>query len=383
MQSTTHATAGADATNTPREFPRRRAYRLGAAGAVLTALSLGVLSSPTHAHATTTVSFTAYNIPTTPGGPNAITAGPDGNLWTTEIFAGKIARITPSGVVTEFTVPNSGCLVQITQGPDRNLWFVDLCNNFIGRITTKGHIKEFPVPKDRVLPAWKAQGLGQAPASITVGPDGNLWIAEFATDRIVQLHTNGRYGLDFKLPRHPGLPAGDPDASGPSWITTGADGNLWFTEDRYGGGPLVGNRVARMTLGGVFTEFPVPTPDANPNDIVAGPDGNLWFTEEFGNKIGRVDLNGNMTEFAVPTANATPDQITVGPDGAMWFTEASITAPGLARIDTSGSISEFASPTPPSGTDNFGAVGIGLGPDNNIWFTEPQPNTVIKTIVTG
>ena len=382
MQAITHALASSGATKALYLSRRRRALRVGVVGVALAVLSLGVLG-PTRAAAATTVSFTAYNMPTTPGGPNAITAGPDGNLWSTEIFAGKIARITPSGAVTEFPVPNNGCLVDIIAGPDGNLWFVDLCNNYIGKITPKGHIKEYPVPPDKVLPVWKSNGLGQAPASITVGPDGNLWIAEFGTDRVVQLHTNGRYGSDFKLPRHKGLPAGDPDVSGPDWITTGPDGNLWFTESRFGGGPLVGNRVTRMTLQGVFTEFPIPTTDSRPNDIVSGPDGNLWFTEESGNNIGRVDVNGNMTEFAVPTSSATPDQITVGPDGALWFTEAGLSAPGLARIDVSGNISEFQSPTPPSGTDNFGAVGIGLGPDNNVWFTEPQPNTVIKTVVTG
>ncbi len=41
----------------------------------------------------------------TPGGSaGAITTGPDGNLWVTEETADRIARITPAGVVTEFSV---------------------------------------------------------------------------------------------------------------------------------------------------------------------------------------------------------------------------------------------------------------------------------------
>ena len=35
--------------------------------------------------------------------PFSITAGPDGNLWFTEWGANRIGRITPSGVVTEFS----------------------------------------------------------------------------------------------------------------------------------------------------------------------------------------------------------------------------------------------------------------------------------------
>jgi len=37
-------------------------------------------------------------------GPIGITAGPDGNLWFTEMVAGKVGRITTAGVVTEFPV---------------------------------------------------------------------------------------------------------------------------------------------------------------------------------------------------------------------------------------------------------------------------------------
>jgi hypothetical protein len=37
-----------------------------------------------------------------------------------------------------------------------------------------------------------------------------------------------------------------------------------------------------------FTEFSVPTPNADLNGIVTGPDGALWFTEFWANKIGRL-----------------------------------------------------------------------------------------------
>src|SRR5207245_1080108 len=34
-------------------------------------------------------------------------------------------------------------------------------------------------------------------------------------------------------------------------------------------------------------EFPVPTGSSYPSGITTGPDGNLWFTEFFGGKIGQ------------------------------------------------------------------------------------------------
>src|SRR5262252_6287005 len=51
--------------------------------------------------------------------PQGITRGPDGNLWFTETSTDRIGRITPAGVVTEFSAgitPGSGPN-EITAGP--------------------------------------------------------------------------------------------------------------------------------------------------------------------------------------------------------------------------------------------------------------------------
>jgi streptogramin lyase len=40
--------------------------------------------------------------------------------------------------------------------------------------------------------------------------------------------------------------------------------------------------------------------------ITSGPDGNLWFTEVNTNKIGKCTTAGVITEFTVPTANSGP-----------------------------------------------------------------------------
>src|SRR5438477_438530 len=53
-------------------------------------------------------------------------------------------------------------------------------------------------------------------------------------------------------------------------------GNFWFTDD-------AGNKIARITPAGTFTEFPIPTANSGSFEITFGPDGNLWFTESAGN----------------------------------------------------------------------------------------------------
>src|SRR5579871_1637410 len=84
------------------------------------------------------------------GGPNGITGGPDGNLWFTEGTQNRVAKITPSGNITEFSLPppppqndaSTRGPVDIITGPDGNLWWTEdfAQQNAIGRITPTGTI---------------------------------------------------------------------------------------------------------------------------------------------------------------------------------------------------------------------------------------------------
>src|SRR5688572_14768365 len=70
-----------------------------------------------------------------------------------------------------------------------------------------------------------------------------------------------------------------------------------------------------------ITEFPLPAATSSALWITSGPDGNLWFTEFFGAKIGRITPLGVITEFPLPTPpGVDPLGITAGPDGNLWFT---------------------------------------------------------------
>jgi virginiamycin B lyase len=96
--------------------------------------------------------------------PSGITKGPDGNIWFTEETHAVVGQVTPSGVITSFSVPNSGGgLGGIASGPDGNVWFTATRNNAIERMTVAGAVTTFPVPTP-------SAGL----AGIAVGTDGNL-----------------------------------------------------------------------------------------------------------------------------------------------------------------------------------------------------------------
>jgi virginiamycin B lyase len=278
--------------------------------------------------------ITEFHIPTANSQPFGVTAGPDGNIWFTELAANKIGQITPTGVVTEFPVPTAASSPrEITTGPDGNLWFTEEDGNNIAQMTTAGVVTEFPVPTT-----------AGRPGGITTGPDGNLWFTEIDGNKIAKSTTAGVI-TEFPLPNFPG---------GPRNIAAGADGNLWFTERE-------GNKIGQITTAGVITEFPVTTPSSLPRGIAAGPDGNLWFTEEGGNKIGRITTAGVITEFPIPTSATGPFGIAAAPDGNLWFTEE--TGISVGRITTVGVVSEFTIPS--HGELNRGIAG---GADGNVWW---------------
>jgi len=197
-------------------------------------------------------------LPNANSDPLGITAGPDGAMWFTE-EAGRIGRISLSGVVTEFVAPTGADPFRITAGADGNLWFTELFGGRVGRITPAGVITEFTPPTSTFL------------EGIALGPDGNVWFAETA-NRIGRISPSGSI-VEFTIPTPNSAPAG---------LAAGPDGNVWFTEE-------AANQIGRITPLGVITEFPVPTPNADVfTGITLGPDGGIWFTEGNVGKIGRI-----------------------------------------------------------------------------------------------
>lgn len=118
--------------------------------------------------------FTQFPVPTVNSGPTVIVAGPDGNLWFTEIRGNRIGRITLTGEITEFIIPTPNSRPDgIAVGPDGNLWFAEIAGNRIGRITVEGVITEFLVPS-----------AGSSPIVIAAGPNNDLWFTERTGNKI-------------------------------------------------------------------------------------------------------------------------------------------------------------------------------------------------------
>jgi streptogramin lyase len=285
--------------------------------------------------------FNEFQTPTLGSGPHGITAGPDGNVWFTELTANHIGRITPSGSITEIVIPTPNSQPsEITRGPDGNLWFTEMAGNKIGKITPAGVITEFTVSTSN-----------SGPTGITTGSDGNLWFTEFNTGKIGRITTAGVI-TEFSLPS---------PISGPLQITSGPDNNLWFTEQN-------SSQIGLITPTGSnsITEYALPSglgSSNNPYGITKGPDGNLWFTEAGSNHIGKITTQGIVSLFTIPTANSGPHGIVLGSDGNLYFAETNSNK--IASVSTTGVFTENVVTTP-----NSLPTEVTLGRDSNLWFSE-------------
>jgi virginiamycin B lyase len=159
-------------------------------------------------------------------------------------------------------------------------------------------------------------------------------------------------------------------------LAAGADGNIWFSA-------FHANKIGRITMQGVVTEFPLPRPDSGPGDITAGPDGNLWFVElngtiddrvVAGNRVGRITIQGEIREFDLPSPTGSPTNVTVGPDRNVWYTKGA----SLGRVTPEGTITEFPL------SANARGVGLTAGSDrqppirlaNRLWYADGTGNKI-------
>jgi streptogramin lyase/putative cell wall-binding protein len=301
---------------------------------------MGVIAVPTigafqsSASAAQTVTITEYRagLPTDAHAyvhPDQIVAGPDGNLWFTGVNG--VGRLTPStGAITKFSsgLPPFDVTSGLTVGPDKNLWFSLVNGPGIGRITTAGVITMFTV------------GISAQVYAITSGADGNLWFTEQGPN--IGRITPGGVVTEFPAPL----------ASGALDIVAGPDGNVWY--DGYAD-------IGRVTPAGVVTTFPNPMESGG--RITVGPDGALWATT-YKSHVERITMQGVVTIFPTGTGDGSAlVGIVTGPDGALWIAE---TLNEIARVTTTGDVTQYRAGI----SAGAGPQEITVGPDGNLWFTE-------------
>jgi len=277
--------------------------------------------------------------------------------------------------ITWVQLPSSRVdLTGLVVGPDKNLWFPSVGNEGLATMTMTGAVTEFPLTC-----------FGNF---LTVGADGNFYSA--CTSAFISQVTPSGVEHDFPIP------SGDSGFSND--ITTGPDGNVWFTE---------GAHVAVITPTGNITEYLYPsfTVGNMNNGITTGPDGKMWFIDS-GQYIDSIDPvsrvivqrnaacgpaesivsapDGNLyydcpngkliqlmttgQQLSIPQPwgfSGNVQDLTIGPDKAVWFVGS------LGNPDVIGEYNYITQTItayiPPN--NSFGSFAIVAGPDGNIWAT--------------
>jgi streptogramin lyase len=344
----------------------------------------GIVPQPAGALPAPGAAITEFPVNIFGSDPLGIAAGPDGNLWIADSndnpqFTSppspdvndhrKVERMTTSGVVTGYSVVGGGCCADpssMVPGPDGAMWFTESTTgaNAIGKVTTGGVVSEYG-------------GLSTAsqPTAIT-SAGGALWFTEsHAGGKIGRITTGG------SVSEYSVIVAGVASTGFvPYGITTGPDGNLWFTLQSSDTTPTYvgvmdtnGAMLASIKVSSTGVGLAGIAPDAANNAV--------WFTEQSGHAIGKIDVSTKTITAVVGDGLGGPTSITKGPDGLLYFVETLNSS--IGRFDPAsppGSVStHFLTPihTPTTRPFSSGAppTGITVGPDGNIWFTENSPKT--------
>ena len=145
--------------------------------------------------------FIEFRTPTANSFPGDITTGSDGNMWFTEQAVDKFGRITPDGMITEFTGVSAP--TSIAAGPDGNLWIASAFTPQVARVTPTLGITIFPTPA--------------TPTMIRPGNANHLLFTEFSANKIASITTTGVVTESQEFIN-----------SAPTGITAGVASRVWF-----------------------------------------------------------------------------------------------------------------------------------------------------------
>jgi virginiamycin B lyase len=303
----------------------------------------------------------AGNDPTSvPGGvwPDDVAGDTDGNIWFPEHHGNAIARISPTGVFTEFPVPTPNALMDgITIDNTRQIvWVTETeANNIVRLNMATGAVTEIPMPTP-----------GSVPGDLILAPDGTVWMTEGyegggGSTKIAKMNPDTLQFTEY-TPTTP--------RNGTDGLVMMPNGDVWFVE-------YADNRICRFS-NGVFTEFILPRSSVVPTNIARDSNLMIWVTEQQGNAIAQFNpTTSTWKEVAVPTPASDPSGVCVDKSNNVWFTEYNGSKIGVIPAGTMKAI-DYVIPTPNSGPED-----IQLAPDGKIIFTEQTGNKVGIISVAG
>ncbi|MCK5804663.1 MAG: hypothetical protein KAI66_17630, partial [Lentisphaeria bacterium] len=208
-----------------------------------------------------------------------------------------------------------------------------------------------------------AAGAGvDGPAGMMFGPDGSLYLASSASNKIYRWVSGTRGFQEFSA-----VPALD----GPQGMTFGPDGGLYVANG-------TANQILRLdaATGSLLGVFSTASELNAPRGIVFGPDGHLYVCNSGTNQIVRIDsADGSFLDvFAEDSDLADPPDLVFGPDGDLYVSSRGSVNAVLRFEGLSGAyIDTFT-----SGTQPGRPAGLTFGPDGNLYVADETGDNVLR-----
>jgi streptogramin lyase len=236
-----------------------------------------------------------FSIPSTNAKPEGITIDSHGHFWFTEFNLPQLGRVSPTGGMTQYTIPgltSASESIDDIIGPDKRVWFTTDFNG-IGARDASGNTVLYNIANN-----------SEQPTKLANGPDGNLWFTEYAGANIGKITPSGMV-KEYNV-------GGGANNFG---IVGGPHNTIWWTDS-------ANRRVGMMKTNGTNIKyFSVGT--GSPAEIAYRPqDGKFYFTMWEG-MIGQVTPTGKVHVCTIP---ATPTFVAFGivenpVDKSMWFVD--------------------------------------------------------------
>jgi streptogramin lyase len=245
-------------------------------------------------------------------------------------------------------VQNNG---QLTVGPDGNIWVA--LDSAVAKVTPDGTVTVFGSTELN-------DTLGNPTGGIT-SAGGFIWVSQGVSV--------GKQTIVKIPPAAPatatGVAVADIDA-GATAMTTGPDGNVWVG---------LTNKIVRFTP----TDPPAPIkfekPLLSPKGMTSASDGTLWVTDtQNGGRLLNVTTGGADTPYIV---GGQPQFLAAGPSGQIAFSNPN-NAPQQIGLLSPGGTAQLLDR--PAGSDPFGVT---FGNDGAYWIAEFAGNRLARVTTDG